>query len=168
MMNAMQRLTLLGLFTLFSGVHPSCVEAHGTAHRVLRDAGAITVESFYSDKEPMRYADVLLYGPSDQEIEYQNGRTDQNGRFAFVPDREGTWRINVSDGMGHLMKTDIEVQKPHASEAAAGKSRVVEDFQLSGLTTPLKAALGVSLIANLALLIHLRQMKKQQPCEQHP
>ncbi len=167
-MNAVQRLALLGLFTLLSGVHAPRVEAHGTGHRVLRDAGAITVESFYSDKEPMRYAEVLLYGPSDQEIEYQNGRTDQNGRFAFVPDREGTWRLNISDGMGHLMKTDIEVQKPQASVPAAGKNQIVEDYQSSGLTTPLKAALGVSLIANLALLIHLRQMKKQQPCEQHP
>ena len=153
-------LIAFGLYAVLNGLSTPCVEAHGTGHRVIRDSRAITVESFYSDREPMIYAEVKLYGPSDDSIEYQNGRTDRNGKFAFLPDREGTWRIEVGDGMGHLMKADIDVKNPEKVETPSGKSPVAVDAARPGIPMPWKAALGLSLIANLSLLAYVLHKRK--------
>ena len=85
--------------------------AHGTAYRMIGDATVVTMEFFYSDKEPMRYAEVLVYSPKDERTEFQNGRTDRNGRFSFCPDTTGTWRMEVKDGTGHNVKSRVEVIK---------------------------------------------------------
>lgn len=115
-------LVLFGLFTVINALFIPFAEAHGTGHRVIRDGGTITVKSFYSDHEPMAYAKAMVYGPSDEKVEFQNGRTDRNGRFAFFPDEEGTWRIEVNDGMGHLMKADIDVTDSDSSGTRPGES----------------------------------------------
>ncbi len=163
-MKAIQRLVMV--LGLVAGVTCLCaprVEAHGTAHRVLRDGTAVTVESFYSDKEPMQYAEVLVFGPSDRKVEYQNGRTDRNGRFAFFPDRQGTWRIEVNDGMGHLMKADIEVTAPDGPGTGSGNGSAGEGEAPAGASVPLKAAFGVSLIANVALILRALKTGKKRP-----
>lgn len=72
-MKTTRRLVLFGLFILVNGLFIPFVEAHGTGHRVIRNAGTITVESFYSDQEPMAYAKTMIYGPSDRKVEFQNG-----------------------------------------------------------------------------------------------
>ena len=160
-MKTIGRLIAFGLFAVFNGLSAPCVEAHGTGHRVIRDAGAVAVESFYSDREPMSYAEVKLYGPSDDSIEYQNGRTDKNGRFAFLPDQEGTWRMEVGDGMGHLMRADIDVKKPEKEETPSGETPVAVDAAPPGIPMPWKAALGLSLIANLSLIAYVWQKRRR-------
>ncbi len=155
-------LLAFGLFAVFNGLSAPCAEAHGTGHRVIRDAGALAVESFYSDREPMSYAEVKLYGPSDAVIEYQNGRTDKNGRFAFLPDQEGTWRIEVGDGMGHLMMAEIDVKNPEKAETPSGETPVAVDVARPGIPMSWKAALGLSLIANLNMLLYIWKKKKQR------
>ncbi len=163
-MRAIQR--LLMVLGLVAGVTCLCaprIEAHGTAHRVVRDGTAVTVESFYSDKEPMQYAEVLVFSPSDRKVEYQNGRTDKNGRFAFFPDRQGTWRIEVGDGMGHLMKADIEVTATDGPGTGSGNGPASEREMPAGASVPLKAAFGVSLIANVALILRALKTGKKRP-----
>jgi len=163
-MRAIQRLLMVfGLVAGFACLFAFRVEAHGTAHRVVRDGTAVTVECFYSDKEPMQYAEVLVFSPSDRKVEYQNGRTDRNGRFAFFPDRQGTWRIEVDDGMGHRMTADIEVTTPDGPATGSGSGSSSEEEQPSGASVPLKAAFGVSLIANIALLFYALKTGKKRP-----
>jgi len=111
MTKRIQFLILLGLVVVFHTFCVTDVEAHGTAYRVIGDATVVTVEFYYSDKEPMRYAEVLVYSPKDAKIEFQNGRTDRNGRFCFCPDATGTWRMEVKDGTGHNVKSRVEVIK---------------------------------------------------------
>lgn len=65
----------------------------------------MAVEFFYSDKTPMRYAEVLVFSPENEKAEYQNGRTDQSGRFAFLAETPGEWQMKVNDGMGHATVT---------------------------------------------------------------
>lgn len=62
----------------------------------------------YSDGEPMRYASVKILAP-EAERTFQTGRTDQNGRFCFFPDRPGVWRVTVDDKMGHLLELEVPV-----------------------------------------------------------
>ena len=82
--------------------------AHGVVHSVLRDE-AVIVNAMYQGDEPMAYAEVKVFSPADSEVEYQNARTDKNGKFAFYPDQKGEWTIKVNDGMGHGFTEKVDV-----------------------------------------------------------
>ncbi len=69
---------------------------------------AVIVDCRYAGTEPAAYASVLVYSPADAESEFQNGRTDTQGRFSFVPDRDGHWKFIVDDEIGHRVEKVIE------------------------------------------------------------
>ncbi|CCK81014.1 hypothetical protein [Desulfobacula toluolica] len=96
-------------FVLFALALPAVAAAHGTDYSLVMEEQVIAAKFFYSDKEPMRYSEVLIFSPENKEVEYQNGRTDQEGRFAFCPNKPGMWGIKVNDGMGHAVNTTITV-----------------------------------------------------------
>lgn len=52
-----------------------------------------------------------IFSPHDKEIEYQNGRTDKNGCFSFIPDDTGTWTVVINDGTDHGDRIEIPVKK---------------------------------------------------------
>ncbi|GAB7023240.1 hypothetical protein [Salidesulfovibrio brasiliensis] len=114
--------------------------AHGLGHRLLESGQATVFETSYSTGEPVAYGEVLVYGPGEGKAEYQNGRTDANGRFAFVPNADGRWNVVVDAGMGHRHTFDVEVDE---------SGRVVSREVKQGTMIP--ALLGVSLLANLGL-----------------
>jgi len=124
---------------------PRLVWSHGTTYEILKDHSAITVQCSYSTDEPMAYAEVMVFGPVDQNIEFQNGRTDRQGRFAFCPDREGLWRVRVNDGMGHVINAEMNIDDTGTpaikgdSIAEPGRSRAAEIIA------------GLSLIINIFL-----------------
>ena len=95
------------ILLLFSGFITICL-AHGTSCKVFKDSTLI-IKAEYDDGTVMSYAEVLIFSPDDKNIEYQNGRTDKNGIFAFVPDKTGIWQIKVNDGMGHGIEKEIAV-----------------------------------------------------------
>jgi len=130
---------------------PEAVVAHGTGYRVIEEAPVIATEFFYSDKEPMRYAEVLVFSPENNEVEYQNGRTDQNGRFVFYPEMPGQWRIKVNDGMGHAVQAEIPVDSP---ENGNGATKGLADKNIAPAGTAskwLKIMFGLSIVLNLFL-----------------
>jgi len=83
--------------------------AHGVDHEVVTDSSVI-IKVAYEEGGAMSYADVFVYSPEDDKVEYQNGRTDKNGVFAFVPDKPGVWKIKVDDGQGHGLVTEVTVE----------------------------------------------------------
>lgn len=130
------------------------VFAHGTDYRILDKADTITVECMYDDGEPMQYAEVTLFSPADSSLEYQNGRTDQQGRFAFYPSSAGKWRMEVSDGMGHAVHARIDVvlqEKSPGGQSGMAASPVNPATLFGGSSRFLKAVLGVSLVMNIFL-----------------
>lgn len=80
-------------------------------HLSVGQGEAVTLSARYDDGEAMQYAEIKIYAPGSDSIEFQNGRTDAKGRFAFIPSREGTWRVKISDGMGHLKTTTVKVDR---------------------------------------------------------
>jgi len=84
--------------------------AHGVFHQITKTE-AVLITAAYDDGEPMSYADVKIYSPASEKIEHQNGRTDKNGRFAFVPDLSGEWKITIDGGMGHVINTTFAVDE---------------------------------------------------------
>ena len=153
--------TLVFIFSALSlGFSLQSAEAHGTGYRVVRGPAAITVDFFYSDNEPMSYSEVLVFGPQDKDVEYQNGRTDRQGRFAFCPRATGTWQIEADDGMGHKAQCVVQVAPERGD--IPGADNGPEVAEQPGMTSmPLKAALGLSLIANLAFLAWLWKKNMQ-------
>lgn len=138
--------------------HPNPAVAHGTGYRLIEDANAVAVSFFYADGQPMSYAETLVFAPDNDDIEYQNGRTDQKGRFAFYPEMPGTWRLVVNDGMGHRAEGIITVKAPAEDAAESGtdgsdeipvKRADVRAESHEHAHTGIKLIAGLSLIGNL-------------------
>ena len=123
--------------------------------------GAVALVQFaYAGGSVPTYAKVEVYSPADAKVEFQNGRTDAQGRFAFMPDTPGQWRIIMADNMGHRVEHAVE----HAVDTSAGQvaaqvsaqnqgkpSAAVASPGVGGFAMPLRVLLGLSLLANMAL-----------------
>ena len=131
---------------------PGIVLAHGTGYRVLEPGKAVTIECYYSDETAMAYADTKVFSPENLKLEHQNGRTDKNGRVAFFPDTPGTWRVTVSDGMGHKIQAQVEPGNIPPIK--------IQNQGSLGHSHALTAAMGISLIFNLCAGIVLMRRKK--------
>ncbi len=98
---------------------PVAVLGHELDLRVRLVAPVVTVEAAYGGSEPLPYAKVSVYSPADANGEFQTGVTDRKGRFAFVPDRAGSWRVLVDDEEGHRGEVTVVVPEKFEGAAAA-------------------------------------------------
>lgn len=97
----------------------AAAHAHDVLHEITR-SHAVVVKVGYDTGEAMRYAEVTIFSPRDKKIEFQNGRTDANGSFAFLPDMPGEWKIVVNDGTGHGLSTTFSVDKTMNAQISPG------------------------------------------------
>ena len=146
------------LLLILLALYPHGALAHGTGHRVMEDSKAVAVEFFYSDGQPMQYAAILVFGPQDDEVEYQNGRTDREGRFAFYPTAAGDWRIEVDDGMGHKEVGIIQIRQEVSEAGAPGELRFVHAHRHDH-STLLRMVAGLSLILNFFLVFYFWKVR---------
>ena len=145
--------------------------AQAQAHALYADhtwQGTVALVQFaYAGGAVPTYAKVEVYSPADAKVEFQNGRTDAQGRFAFMPDTPGLWRIIMADNMGHRVE--------HAVDASAGQGAVqiaaqnqgkpsaaVTSPGVGGFALPLRVLLGLSLLANMALGVAALRRKQKQ------
>jgi len=140
-------------------VFPQILTAHGTGYRIISDNRAITAEFYYSDGEPMNYADVLVFSPQDKKTEYQNGRCDRQGRFAFYPDASGAWRIEVNDGMGHKVRGSVEIRELKTGEMEPEKNITAPNDRTETSSMLLRCVSGLSMIFNLYFVVYLWKRK---------
>jgi len=108
---------------------------------------ASTVDFEYSDGSPVSFAKVKIWSPDNDSIEFQNGRTDTNGRFSFFPDVDGVWRITVNDGMGHVATLE------HVLSSNADTTTVKVSGSTARTSQLFYAFLGCSLIINAGFLV---------------
>ena len=71
-------------------------------------SGAACVKFLYDDGFPIAFSEVEIFSPAHESI-FQTGLTDKNGVFCFHPDADGTWKIKIDDGMGHMKIYEIEI-----------------------------------------------------------
>lgn len=90
--------------------------AHGLLYD-LKMGKTLIIKVGYDGGEPMSYSEIKIYSPDGDKLEYQNGFTDANGNFAFIPNRAGKWKIVISDGMGHVFSKDLMVNEGIKIEA---------------------------------------------------
>lgn len=151
---------LIALLFIIYWLCPHILEAHGTGYRILEKCGAVTVEFYYSTGEPISYARVLVFSPQnekDEKVEYQNGRTDKQGRFAFYPNMAGIWCVKTNDGRGHMIQGLVEVK-----ETKTEGSIIVDKTKVWPSSKLLGALLGVSLISNLCFIIYLFKRRQSR------
>jgi nickel transport protein len=86
---------------------PAMAAAHGVRTSVTGSPAAVVTVT-HDDGTPLAFENVMILGPGD-DAPYQTGRTDRHGRFSFVPDRAGAWRIRVTSADGHGDETTVTV-----------------------------------------------------------
>ncbi|NDV28038.1 DUF4198 domain-containing protein [Desulfovibrio sp. JC010] len=148
------------MFFIMAGIlcSGSITWAHGVAYEMVETSPAVTFKSGFSTGDPIAYGEVLVYAPDNADVEFQNGRTDRNGVFSFLPDSPGIWKVEVDGGMGHKLIFDVEVAESAASELAAHKKENPLQASVS-----IRVLLGISLIFNLCLAAsYLRARRKQR------
>jgi len=144
---------------LIHGFFPKTVSAHGVGYRIVESGKAVTLEFYYSGGEPLSYAQVLIFDPQDQKTEYQNGRTDKKGRFAFYPDTAGKWRIEANDGMGHKVAAQVgAVSDSGKTDQTGSRNQTKTEHQSSHAVGTIA---GLSLILNLVFICYFRKAGKK-------
>ncbi|MCL2872655.1 MAG: hypothetical protein FWF41_06740 [Betaproteobacteria bacterium] len=126
--------------------------AHGTGSEAVSEP-VEAVRFFYIGGDPMAYAAIKVFSPTDDKAEYQAGFADGDGHFAFVPNAAGNWRVVASDGMGH--RAEAVVSHVVAAGGVDSKIQTAHDPVSDGhleIPTVWKIVLGLSLILNLGLL----------------
>lgn len=112
---------------------------------------AVVVKLFYVDNTAFAFEGYEIY-PQGAQLPVQVGRTDAQGRIAFLPDKAGKWRIKAMSQDGHGLDFNIE------TDAAA---------RLTGSDKPLyerygRVVVGVALLLGLFGLINL-YVKRKKP-----
>ena len=101
-------ITRVWSITLLIVISPVLLSAHGVT-RTVKEGKAMILTALYDTGEPISYALVKIYSPGKLNIEYQNGRTDAQGSFAFQPSSAGDWLVRLDDGMGHGFEEHVRV-----------------------------------------------------------
>lgn len=104
---------LLALVVTFHGF------AHGLEATATLTPPAVVVRARYGGSEPVAFVKVRVLAPQGSPVEYQNGLTDRNGQFSFVPDGPGAWRVLVDDEEGHRRELTVSVPSPFEGSAAS-------------------------------------------------
>ncbi|MEZ6854724.1 hypothetical protein [Halodesulfovibrio aestuarii] len=148
----------LFIFALILATTCALTTSSAFAHGVVANSissKSVAVHFGYAGGDPMSYAEVLVYAPEakDGDPEFQNGRTDASGNFAFIPNTPGTWSISASD-MGHRAEMQVNV-------TGEGIAKAQVSAGLSSQT--LRIVLGLSLILNLlAACLFLKRSQRNK------
>ena len=82
---------------------------HGTEYEIV-SRGMIGVRTAFDTGEPMANAKVLVFAPGETKATTET-TTDGNGIVCFVPDRAGTWVLQVRAEGGHGMRINLQVNE---------------------------------------------------------
>ncbi|MBR0233511.1 MAG: hypothetical protein IJQ47_05650 [Synergistaceae bacterium] len=143
-------LAVVGLIFLFEGKS----FAHGTGYRQI-NLKAIPLEFFYSTGEKMSYREVKVFSPKDSKFPIQTGRTDEEGRFAFIPDVSGDWKVIVRDEEGHQCEAKINLTSLSSDDDISP----YRGHNVARGSMAKEAILGVSLIFNIVAFVKLFRRK---------
>ena len=139
------------LLLFLCGFCPLLVQAHGLQYSA-GQGEAVVLRLFHTDDSGFAFESYEIYRDGESRP-YQSGRTDGQGRIAFLPDAAASWRLLAFSDDGHGL--DIRF----TTDAAA---------RLSGLGKPFyerhaRLFLGVALILGLFGFLMLFVRGKTSP-----
>ena len=129
---------------------PERAAAHDLRHSI-EGGEAVTVKLFFADGNEFSFESYEVYRAGD-EIPFQVGRTDLEGRVVFLPDRAGTWRIKAFSEDGHGADFSF------STDLKGG----AQDANRSFLERHLRIVVGVSLIFGVFGLVNLLMRKGER------
>ncbi|WP_051132462.1 hypothetical protein [Thermodesulfatator atlanticus] len=130
---------------------PAMAFAHGMEGSVSYHNGVGVVSVAYDDGEPASYVKVVIRA-SGSKFSFQRGRTDRNGRFAFLPDVPGLWEIVVSDNMGHRTELKLNIENI-ANETQSSMSK-----PQTGFIVPREVAAFIGVLIILGIFGWIREI----------
>ncbi len=110
---------------------------------------AVVIKLFYADNTPFTFEGYEIYREAEK-LPYQVGRTDSQGRIAFLPDRAASWRVKAISEDGHGL--DFKISTDAAANLAGSDKPVFERYS--------RIFIGVSLILGLFGLLSLYLKRK--------
>ena len=150
-MNPFRYLSIIVLIFLMFFVSSAPGDAHTVNYEVQQKGLAVKV--FFPAQDPASYAEYEVFAPGE-ELPHQTGRTDRNGFVAFVPDRQGIWKVKVIG------------ESAHGYHGVTVEVKVDKDLNLESFKKPLaaqytKVVTGISLIIGIFGLYALISSKKR-------
>ncbi len=149
---------LLGAI-LFAWMSP-CLDAHDLQTQAQMMDRFVLFQASYEGSEAASFAAVSVHAPdaADPHADaYQTGRTDAEGRFVFIPNTTGKWKITVDDEMGHRVTQDVMVTD------LAGAPLPSASNQTSARTTIDRLVIGLSVIFGVTGLLTAFLQRRKTP-----
>lgn len=95
----MKQLILVFVLLLSLVIYPGTAFAHAieTDYQLVGDS--LEIQSTFSTGEPFPNAPIIIYSPDDPTQPWLEGRTDENGKFVFNPERaiSGDWSVEIGE-----------------------------------------------------------------------
>jgi len=129
---------------------PGQALAHDLQHQI-DEGAAVSVRLFFADGRDFSFESYEIYRAGD-EVPFQVGRTDLQGRVVFLPDRAGTWRIKAFSEDGHGADFSF------STDLKGG----AQDANRSFLERHLRIVVGVSVIFGVFGLVNLLMRKGER------
>lgn len=82
--------------------------AHGIRVETVMNHPYVTLKASFSPRSLLSDAYVEIHAPSSVAI-FQKGHTDSKGRFVFMPDEAGEWKVLIDDEKGHKRTIGIQI-----------------------------------------------------------
>jgi nickel transport protein len=111
---------------------------------------AVVIRMFYVDNTPFTFEgyEIIREG---EKLPYQVGRTDSQGRIAFLPDRAANWRIKATSEDGHGL--DFKISTDAAAVLSGTEKPFYERYA--------RIAVGVAVILGLFGFLSLYIKRKK-------
>jgi nickel transport protein len=143
---------IAGLFALqLASLLPICLsaQAHDLQYTVV-GGQAVVIKLFYADNTPFTFEGYEIYREGEK-LPYQVGRTDKQGRIAFLPDAAGQWQIKAISEDGHGL--DFKLTTDAAAVLSGSEKPLFERYS--------RIFIGVAFILGLfgALNLYLKRKR---------
>ncbi len=140
---------IAGLFALqLVGLLPISLpaQAHDLQYTVV-GGQAVVIKLFYADNTPFTFEGYEIYRKGEK-LPYQVGRTDKQGRIAFLPDGAAQWQIKAISEDGHGL--DFKLSTDAAAALSGSEKPLFERYS--------RIFIGVAFILGLfgALSLYLK------------
>jgi hypothetical protein len=153
----MKRRVFFVLLMIFFAGSSTWLFSHGIAIEVLRESPFITVQPRYSEGQHAPGISVTVLAPGEEKP-FQKGISDFAGRFVFIPDRAGEWKVIADDGRGHHSEKTILIEEGFFQPPTASKSQPAppeaETREVPVVPLWMKILLGLSIILGLTGLFY--------------
>ncbi len=139
------------LTTLLFLLTACTAHAHDLQHTV-SSAPAVVIRMSYVDNTPFAFEGYEIYRDGEK-LPYQVGRTDRQGRIAFLPDGAGNWRVRAFSEDGHGQ--DFKLSTDAAAQVSGSEQPAFERYG--------RIAIGVAVILGLFGILNLFVKRKKAP-----